>query len=80
MKTAVSLPDNVFKAGERFAKKTGLSRSALYAEALKEFLERHRDDEITSRLNDVYTTEPSGLDPLLQALQTRTIGKTPWKK
>jgi len=57
MKTAVSVPDPVFKAGERLAHRLGMSRSRLYSEALREFLERHDDDQITERLNAVYGRE-----------------------
>lgn len=39
MKTAISLPDPLFKAGEKVAKKLGLSRSQLYARALRQFIE-----------------------------------------
>jgi metal-responsive CopG/Arc/MetJ family transcriptional regulator len=39
MKTAISLPDPLFKAGEKAAKKLGLSRSQLYAQALRRYLE-----------------------------------------
>ena len=80
MKTAVSIPDPVFKAADRFARKRGLSRSALYAEALNEFLRRHNDDEITKRLDAVYATESSTLDPVLEAAQARTLRRVAWKK
>ena len=39
MKTAVSLPNEVFEAAERFAKERGLTRSAVYTQALEVFLE-----------------------------------------
>ena len=53
MKTAISLPDNVFKEAERFARHAKKSRSKLYADALSEYLARHSPDEITESLNQV---------------------------
>jgi metal-responsive CopG/Arc/MetJ family transcriptional regulator len=51
MKTAISLPDAVFREAERFARHAKKSRSKLYAEALSEYLSRHSPDEITESLN-----------------------------
>ena len=41
MKTAVSIPNDVFLAADRLAKRTGRSRSAVYASALREYLRRY---------------------------------------
>lgn len=53
MKTAISLPDTVFREAERFARHAKKTRSKLYAEALSEYLTRHSPDEITESLNEV---------------------------
>jgi metal-responsive CopG/Arc/MetJ family transcriptional regulator len=53
MKTAISLPDRVYRDAERHAKRTRKSRSRLYAEALSEYLARHAPDEITEGMNAV---------------------------
>ncbi len=79
MKTAVSVPDAVYRAGERHAARRGMSRSRLYAEALEEYLARHSDEAVTERLNRVYSTEASRLDPRLASLQARSIGKESWR-
>ena len=79
MKTAISLPDPIFKAGERHASRFRLTRSELYASALKEYLSRHSDDAVTETLNRVYSSEPSALDPALRDLQLRTLRTEPWK-
>ncbi len=44
MKTAVSIPDEVFGAADAAAERLGWSRSQLYARALTEFLDAHGDD------------------------------------
>jgi len=53
MKTAVSLPDRVFREAEGYAKRARKSRSQLYAEALAEYLTRHAPDEVTEAMNAV---------------------------
>ena len=80
MKTAVSLPDPLFEAADQLARQLGKSRSQLYAEALREYLERHRDEDITRRLNEVYDAEPelAELDPVLAALQFRSLPQEEW--
>jgi predicted transcriptional regulator len=53
MKMAISVPDTVFQRAERFARSRKTSRSALYALAIEEYLERHSPDEITASMNSV---------------------------
>ena len=74
MKTAVSLPDDLFLSANDLAKRQGMSRSELYAVALAEYLAKHRDEDVTSRLNEVLADEPSGVDPTLRAAQARSVG------
>ena len=80
MKTAVSLPDSLFEAAEQLARQLGKSRSQLYAEALREYLERRRDEDITRRLNEIYDAEPelAELDPVLDALQLEVLRREKW--
>ena len=54
MKTAISIPDNLFKIAEITAKRLGLARSQLYVKAIKEFIERHNKENITEKLNSIY--------------------------
>lgn len=51
MKTAISIADAVFREAERFARRSGKSRSQLYTEAVREYLERHAPDAITESMN-----------------------------
>lgn len=53
MKVAVSIPDEVFGAGERLAHRLRTTRSQLYARALADFVARHDEDESTATLNRV---------------------------
>jgi len=47
MKTAISIPDDVFEAAEAAARRTGMSRSQFYVEALKLFLQTHGERGVT---------------------------------
>jgi hypothetical protein len=55
VKTAVSIPDDVFVRADAVAAQRGVSRSQLYTEALRRLLDS--DDEITRRLNEVYADD-----------------------
>lgn len=79
MKTAISLPDDVFRAAERHAKRTRKSRSQLYAEALAEYLVRHAPDEVTEAMNRVVAQlggQPP--DPFVAASAHRVLEQTEW--
>ena len=54
MKTAISIPDDVFADAERLARTLNESRSQLYSRAVKEFVARHAPDRITAALDAVY--------------------------
>lgn len=56
MKTAISIPDSLFKAAENYAKRVDKSRSQLFAEAMAEYLERHSPSEVTRTLNETLAT------------------------
>jgi metal-responsive CopG/Arc/MetJ family transcriptional regulator len=63
MKTAVSLPDDLFQQAEAAARRLRVSRSELYGKAIAEFVKRLDANEITERLNDVYSTNSARSTP-----------------
>jgi predicted transcriptional regulator len=52
-KTAISLPERIFREAERFARRTHKSRIRLYAESIAEYLARDAPDEVTEWMNQV---------------------------
>lgn len=78
MKTAISISDELFQSAERFAGRMGMSRSELYAIALRQYLREHRGEGVTERLDEVYGAEQEELDPGLQHLQVRSLQKDEW--
>jgi uncharacterized FlgJ-related protein len=57
MKTAISLPDQVFYEAEKTARYMGIPRSKLYLNALLEYLEKNNRKKITEKLNEVYSDD-----------------------
>jgi metal-responsive CopG/Arc/MetJ family transcriptional regulator len=79
MKTAISLPDELFRAAERHAKRQQKSRSQLYAEALTEYLARHAPDEVTEAMNRVVERlGVTGPEPFLASAARRVFERTEW--
>ncbi len=54
MKTAVGIPEDVFRAAEGVAREQGLSRSALYAKAVRRYLVDCERDPVILQLNRVH--------------------------
>ena len=78
MKTAVSVPDEVFRAAERQARRTRKSRSELYVEALSEYLARHGPDEVTEAMNSVVDRLKEPTDPFVSTAARRVLERTEW--
>jgi metal-responsive CopG/Arc/MetJ family transcriptional regulator len=78
MKTAISLPDDLFSAADSLAQRLGVSRSALYSAAVAEFLAKHTESEVTARLDRLYASESSALEPSFQRAQRRSLAPETW--
>ena len=78
MKTAISIPDEVFNAAEEMAERLGVNRSQLYVTALREYLEAHRSRGVTARLDQVYEYQDSSLDLCVAEAQSASIAEEDW--
>jgi predicted transcriptional regulator len=78
MKTAISLPDDLFRQAEAAAHRLRVSRSQLYAKALAEFLKRQQEDAITERLNKMYSRREAKLDSGFHHAQMKSLKKDVW--
>lgn len=74
MKTAISLPDELFEEAEALAKRLGVTRSELYARALSSFVRAHSGPAITAAIDRALGNAPSVLDESLAHLQSRSLG------
>ncbi len=73
MKTAISLPDELFARVERTARQLGIARSRLFARAVEEFLRHHDPDQVTRAINAVVNQEDEGLDPVVARIQSISV-------
>ena len=78
MKTAISLPDDLFASADALARRLGMSRSGLFAAALAEFLAKHKSSKISERLDTVYAAEESRLDAATSRSQRKVIRRAEW--
>ena len=78
VKTAISLPDELFRQAELLAKRLGIPRSQLYARALEEYLDTYGLTHVTSALDAVYADVEATLDPGLAAAQASAVGEEDW--
>jgi len=78
MKAAVSIPDNVFQAGERLARRLRTSRSRLYAMALADFVVQHDEDKTTEAMNRVLEEVGTEVDGFTRRAARRTLRKVEW--
>jgi hypothetical protein len=58
MKTAISVPDDVFEQAERAAKRLGLSRSELFTRAVRAFLDSRLEQNIKSSYDAAFGAGP----------------------
>ena len=68
----------MFRKAENLAKSLGISRSQLYTTALKTFVAEHDEDDVTKRLNEVYSEQDSSLDPVLEKMQFMSLPEEQW--
>jgi metal-responsive CopG/Arc/MetJ family transcriptional regulator len=78
MKIAISVPDEIFEAGEYLAKQLGLSRSQLYTDALSAYLGERGATAVTAKLNAVYAQKSSKLDPPFAKTQLNRVADEAW--
>lgn len=78
MKTAISLPDELFQEAEATARRLRVTRSELYAKAIAEFLKKEDVSAITESLNQLYAAHPAKLDAALHRAQLRSLKQDDW--
>ncbi len=79
MKTAISLPDPLYQDAEQIAHYMGIPRSQLFALALQEFINHHKRESITEKLNSIYNNDisnNSSIDLNIQELRNFTKNDT----
>jgi predicted transcriptional regulator len=78
MKTAISVPDDVFERAELTAKRLKLSRSELYSRALADFIARHTEEEVTAAMNAAIERNGQPRDEAVILNGRRVLESTEW--
>jgi len=78
MKTAISVPSDVFQLSEKLAKKLKVSRSAIFAMGVKKLAEEHDEDEIIAQINRVCEKVDTSVDPVLFQMAMLSLPKDEW--
>jgi metal-responsive CopG/Arc/MetJ family transcriptional regulator len=78
MKTAVSIPDDVFEKVERFARRAKRSRSEVFSSALREYMARHAPDEVTDAINRAVDEIGDQKDDFVSEAARRVLEKSEW--
>ena len=78
MKTAVSIPDQVFEQAERLARRTRKSRSHVFSSALREYVARHSPDEVTEAMDRVCADVSTEGDPFVARAARGVLEHSEW--
>jgi hypothetical protein len=79
VKTAVSVPDSLFRRAEKTAKRLGISRSELYARALDEFLANIDGPRIKESYDRAFAgTAASSEEEFLRAAGRKALLDVEW--
>jgi predicted transcriptional regulator len=78
MKTAVSIPNDVYLKAEELAEQTNRTRSRLYSDALGEYLARHGTDAVTAGMNEALAGIDEGSDGFLASANRSVLTKSEW--
>ena len=78
MKTAISIPDDVFEDVEKLARRTKRSRSQLFSDAAKEYLARHTTDDVTETMNRVCAEVGIGADEFTARAARDILKRVEW--
>lgn len=78
MKTAVSIPDEVFEQADTLARRIGVSRSQLVSEALREYVARHAPDDVAEAMDRVADAIGAGDNAFAAASARRILKQSEW--
>jgi metal-responsive CopG/Arc/MetJ family transcriptional regulator len=78
MKTAISIPDEIYHSADQLAKRLSMSRSELYSKAVSNYINAHKNEAVTKALDQIYAKEKSEIDPVINVIQLRSLPKEAW--
>ena len=78
MKTAISIPDDVFTDADALARELKQSRSQLYTRAVREYVARHSADSVTAAIDALVASESGSDDGFATAAGRSVLKRTEW--
>jgi predicted transcriptional regulator len=78
MKTAISIPDDLFQRAEQLAQRLGKSRSQVYREALAEYVLRREPSSVTSALDELVEELGPEVDAWSTEAGRRALERSEW--
>ena len=78
MKTAISVPNDIFELSERLAKKLKVSRSKIFAMGVEKLGKEFEADDVTAKLNEFYSQEKAEIDPVILKMAMLSLPKEEW--
>jgi metal-responsive CopG/Arc/MetJ family transcriptional regulator len=73
VKITVSIPASLFNGADRLARRRGVPRSRLYAEALQRYVDEDSESDVTRQLDEVAAEIDTSMDPVVKQLQRRAL-------
>jgi metal-responsive CopG/Arc/MetJ family transcriptional regulator len=80
MKTAISIPDDLFKEVNTLARKNKTSRSQIFRTAVEEYLEKLKSHKLLEAINSAYANEETSEEMLLRKKSIEYYNSTILKK
>lgn len=78
MRITVSVPEPIFTSAERLARRLGKTRSALYAEAVREYVAHRLPDAMTEAMDRVCAEVERRPDRFASAAARRALERSEW--
>lgn len=78
MKTAISIPDDVFEKAEHLARRMKKSRSQLFSNAVEEYVDRHAPDRVTEAMDKVCAEIGTESNPFVSAASRHVLENSQW--
>jgi predicted transcriptional regulator len=78
MKTAVSIPDDLFRRADKLASQLGKTRSQVYREALADYVARRDPGAVTAALDAIADELAGDRTGFLATAARRTLERNEW--
>ena len=78
MESTVSIPTDLLEESQKAARKLGMSLTEFFSVAIRSFVSKNQFQNVTEKLNEIYETESSSIDPNLMKMQVLSLENESW--